>query len=133
MNGQARGRVRRGPHHIVRRHRRRVRRGGALGLTSDEGREMQIIDSVLDAEADRCARLRRIATGAFIAALVMAAAAFALSALAGASPSCGCALCAAAEKAGTKYAFVEQDDCFGEDPFDCLKKSYDFLASRGYR
>ena len=40
---------------------------------------------------------------------------------------------AAAEKAGTKYAFVEQDDCFGEDPFDCLKKSYDFLASRGYR
>lgn len=24
------------------RHRRRVRRGGALGLTSDEGREMQI-------------------------------------------------------------------------------------------
>lgn len=43
------------------------------------------------------------------------------------------AILAAAEKAGTKYAFVEQDDCFGEDPFDCLKKSYDFLASRGYR
>lgn len=57
---------------------------------------MKIMDSVLDAEADRCARLRRIATGAFIAALVMAAAAFALSALAGASPACGCALCAAA-------------------------------------
>ena len=43
------------------------------------------------------------------------------------------AILAAAEKAGTKYAFVEQDDCFGADPFDCLKKSYDFLASRGYR
>ena len=43
------------------------------------------------------------------------------------------AILKAAEDAGTKYAFVEQDDCFGEDPFDCLKKSYDFLASRGYR
>lgn len=50
--------------------------------------------SVLDAEADRCARLRRVATGAFIAVLVMAAAAFALCALAGASPACGFALCA---------------------------------------
>lgn len=57
---------------------------------------MQIMGSVLEAEADRCARLRRIATGAFIAALVMAAAAFALCALAGTSPACGCALCAAA-------------------------------------
>ncbi len=27
------------------------------------------------------------------------------------------------EKAGTKYALVEQDDCNGEDPFDCLERS----------
>lgn len=57
---------------------------------------MQIMGSVLDAEADRCAHLRRIATGAFIAILVMAAVAFALCAIAGESPACGCALCAAA-------------------------------------
>ena len=37
----------------------------------------------------------------------------------------------AAQDAGTDYAFVEQDDCYGEDPFDCLKKSYDFLKSKG--
>lgn len=43
------------------------------------------------------------------------------------------AILRAAERAGTKYAFVEQDDCFGEDPFLCLKKSYDFLSARGYR
>lgn len=52
--------------------------------------------SMLDAEADRCARLRRIATGAFIAVLVMAAVEFELCALAGASPACACALCAVA-------------------------------------
>lgn len=33
--------------------------------------------------------------------------------------------------AGVEYAFVEQDDCYGENPFDCLKKSYDFLKSKG--
>lgn len=37
-----------------------------------------------------------------------------------------------AESAGTKYMLVEQDDCNGEDPFDCLKRSYDFLRSRGF-
>lgn len=37
-----------------------------------------------------------------------------------------------AEKAGTKYMLVEQDDCNGEDPFDCLKRSYEFLKSRGF-
>lgn len=52
--------------------------------------------SVFNAEADRCARLRRVAAGAFIAVLAMSAVAFALCALAGASPACGCALCAAA-------------------------------------
>jgi len=37
-----------------------------------------------------------------------------------------------AEKSGTKYMLVEQDDCNGENPFDCLKRSYDFLKSRGF-
>ncbi len=32
---------------------------------------------------------------------------------------------------GTKYAYIEQDNCNGEDPFDCLKKSYDYLRSIG--
>ena len=35
------------------------------------------------------------------------------------------------EKAGAKYLLVEQDHCYGEDPFDCLKKSYDYLKSLG--
>ena len=33
--------------------------------------------------------------------------------------------------AGAEYLLVEQDDCGGEDPFVCLKKSYQFLTSRG--
>ena len=37
----------------------------------------------------------------------------------------------AAEDAGTRYAFVEQDNCYGEDPFDCLKESYDYLKALG--
>lgn len=32
-----------------------------------------------------------------------------------------------------EFAFVEQDDCFGEDPFKCLKSSYDYLASKGLK
>lgn len=36
------------------------------------------------------------------------------------------------EKAGTEVAFVEQDECFERDPFDCLKMSYDYLKSIGY-
>ena len=39
---------------------------------------------------------------------------------------------AAGQKAGTEYMLVEQDDCNGEDPFDCLKRSYEFLRSRGF-
>lgn len=39
---------------------------------------------------------------------------------------------AAFEKAGTGVAFVEQDECFERDPFDCLKMSYDYLKSIGY-
>lgn len=37
-----------------------------------------------------------------------------------------------ADAAGTKYMLVEQDDCYGEDPFACLKRSYDFLKARGF-
>ncbi len=40
---------------------------------------------------------------------------------------------AAAENAGTKYMFVEQDKCNGEDPFDCLRRSYEFLSSKGFK
>ena len=39
----------------------------------------------------------------------------------------------AAEKAGTKYALVEQDNCYGRDPFDCLKQSYEYLKSLGLK
>ncbi|MDD7741108.1 MAG: sugar phosphate isomerase/epimerase [Fusicatenibacter sp.] len=35
--------------------------------------------------------------------------------------------------AGTEYMLVEQDDCNGEDPFVCLKRSYDYLRARGFK
>ncbi len=38
----------------------------------------------------------------------------------------------AAELSGTEYMLVEQDDCHGEDPFDCLKRSYDYLKACGF-
>ena len=38
----------------------------------------------------------------------------------------------AAEKAGTQYMLVEQDDSYGEDPFACLRRSYEFLHSKGF-
>lgn len=34
-------------------------------------------------------------------------------------------------EAGTENAYIEQDNCNGEDPFVCLKKSYDYLKSIG--
>ncbi len=37
-----------------------------------------------------------------------------------------------AEKAGTKYMLVEQDDCNGEDPIDCLRRSYEYLKACGF-
>ena len=37
----------------------------------------------------------------------------------------------AAIAAVTEAAFVEQDNCYGDDPFECLKKSYDYLKSIG--
>ena len=35
------------------------------------------------------------------------------------------AIIAAAKASGVKYAMVEQDECYGRDPFDCLKASFD--------
>ena len=37
----------------------------------------------------------------------------------------------ACEDAGVFCAFVEQDNCYGEDPFVCLKQSYDWLHAQG--
>ena len=33
---------------------------------------------------------------------------------------------------GTEYMLVEQDDCGGEDPFDCLRRSYGYLKACGF-
>lgn len=41
------------------------------------------------------------------------------------------AIVTACRAAGVRFAYVEQDYCYGEDPFDCLKKSYDYLCSLG--
>ena len=38
-----------------------------------------------------------------------------------------------AESAGCEYMLVEQDDCGGEDPFECLRRSYLYLKARGFR
>ena len=40
-------------------------------------------------------------------------------------------LCLLRENGVTEYALVEQDDCYGESPFDCLKQSYDYLKEMG--
>ena len=40
---------------------------------------------------------------------------------------------AAAEKSGTEYLLVEQDHCYGEDPFDCLQRSYQNLRAMGLK
>ena len=39
---------------------------------------------------------------------------------------------AAAEEAGTEYMLVEQDNCYNEDPFICLKRSYEYLTAVGF-
>ena len=38
-----------------------------------------------------------------------------------------------AEAGGTKYMLVEQDDCNGEDPIECLRRSYQYLRSWGFQ
>ncbi len=43
------------------------------------------------------------------------------------------AILAAFELAGSRYALVEQDMCYGEDPFLCLKRSYDYLTALGIK
>ena len=40
---------------------------------------------------------------------------------------------AAAGENGAQYLLVEQDDCYEEDPFACLKKSYNYLISLGLK
>ncbi len=37
-----------------------------------------------------------------------------------------------AAEAGTKYMLVEQDDCYGESPFECLRRSYEYLKAGGF-
>ena len=37
-----------------------------------------------------------------------------------------------AEAAGTRYMLVEQDDCGGENPIDCLRRSYAYLTAQGF-
>lgn len=37
----------------------------------------------------------------------------------------------AAAESDTQYLLVEQDDCYGADPFDCLKQSYQYLKAKG--
>ena len=36
-----------------------------------------------------------------------------------------------AEQGGTQYLLVEQDDCHGENPLECLARSYRYLKARG--
>ena len=36
-----------------------------------------------------------------------------------------------AETNGAQYLLVEQDNCYGRDPFECLKQSYEYLKSLG--
>ena len=38
-----------------------------------------------------------------------------------------------AEAGGTKYMLVEQDDCHGEDPVECLRRSYAYLKACGFQ
>lgn len=40
---------------------------------------------------------------------------------------------AAADAAGTQYGLIEQDDCYGRDPFECLAESLAYLRAQGYK
>jgi len=40
---------------------------------------------------------------------------------------------AACESAGTEYLLVEQDNCYEDDAFDCLKRSYLYLRAKGLK
>ncbi|MCL1819965.1 MAG: sugar phosphate isomerase/epimerase [Oscillospiraceae bacterium] len=41
------------------------------------------------------------------------------------------AILKACEDAKTEYLLIEQDDCYGEDPFACLARSYENLKAKG--
>lgn len=41
------------------------------------------------------------------------------------------AILKACDKAGARWLLVEQDDCYGEDAFDCLRRSYKYLKAQG--
>ena len=38
----------------------------------------------------------------------------------------------ACNESGVEYAYVEQDNCYEEDPFECMKRSYEFLTKKGF-
>ena len=40
---------------------------------------------------------------------------------------------AAADESDVKYGLIEQDDCYGADPFECLKESLAYLRAQGYK
>ena len=42
------------------------------------------------------------------------------------------AIFAAVRECDVDYAFVEQDNCYGEDPFDCLERSLKFIRANGF-
>ena len=42
------------------------------------------------------------------------------------------AVFAAVRETDVAYAFVEQDKCYGEDPFDCLARSLKFIRAAGF-
>jgi sugar phosphate isomerase/epimerase len=42
------------------------------------------------------------------------------------------AILEACSDVGVETLLVEQDNCYGADPFACLEKSYQFLKSRGH-
>ncbi len=40
---------------------------------------------------------------------------------------------AAANETDVQYGLIEQDDCYGADPFECLKESLAYLRAQGYK
>lgn len=43
------------------------------------------------------------------------------------------AILKAAEESGVEFAMVEQDDCYGADPFECMAQSYRYLSAMGWK
>lgn len=39
----------------------------------------------------------------------------------------------ACDDSGVEYGFVEQDTCYGEEPFACLARSYDYFRAKGLK